>query len=167
MRAARVQTITIIEVLKDGRRIVEWPNGRRTKLKFERCHVCKKDRPFTDFIGAVCFSCKGVKLQETPGIKCEWAGAPSRTYSSESYARLKQATPPWVDSREIRKVFAEAKRISKETGIPHHVDHIWPLLHESFCGLNVPWNLRVIPAKQNMSKHNAAPLEFLQQITYG
>lgn len=163
-----VEEAIVIEVLRDGRRVVEFPNGQRKKIKFERCDVCKTSKPFHMFVGAVCHECKGIKLAaRLPGFEVRRPGARTLSYASKRYARLKQATPPWVDPREISKIFAEAKRVSAETGVVHHVDHIWPLLHESFCGLNVPWNLRVIPAQQNMEKHTTPPLEFLQQITYG
>ena len=70
--------------------------------------------------------------------------------------RLKLATPSWVTAEMLKGFYDERNRISKETGIPHDVDHIWPLksLDGSFCGLHVPANLQVIPASENRSKQN-------------
>lgn len=68
-------------------------------------------------------------------------------------ARL-QATPAWVDKTEILAFYAEARRLTKLTGIPHEVDHIHPLRGKLLCGLHVPWNLQVIPRVDNRKKHN-------------
>lgn len=58
------------------------------------------------------------------------------------------ATPPWVDMREIRKVYEEAAVKGWTVG------HIVPLNHPLVCGLHVPWNLKPEPAKVNFSKGN-------------
>lgn len=69
-------------------------------------------------------------------------------------ARIIKACPPWVDLAAIRAVYAEAQRLTKETGIPHEVDHIVPLAGRYACGLHVPWNLQVITATDNRRKSN-------------
>jgi len=70
-----------------------------------------------------------------------------------------QATPRWVDKKEIILIYAEARRLTKLTGIPHEVDHIHPLKGRSCCGLHVPWNLQIITRSQNRSKHNRLILD--------
>lgn len=74
-------------------------------------------------------------------------------WAARRAARL-NATPPWVNRAEIVAIYAEAARLAAETGIAHHVDHIVPLQNEFVCGLHVPWNLRAIPAGENLSKSN-------------
>jgi hypothetical protein len=70
--------------------------------------------------------------------------------------RAKIFTPSWANKKRIAAFYTEAKRLEKETGIPHHVDHIVPLNSELVCGLHVETNLQVIPAKENVLKRNLA-----------
>jgi hypothetical protein len=65
-----------------------------------------------------------------------------------------KATPKWVNRNEIQAVYVECRRRSADSGIPHHVDHIIPLRGKGVSGLHVPWNLRVIPAVENLRKGN-------------
>jgi hypothetical protein len=69
----------------------------------------------------------------------------------------KNAVPKWLTKEhrsQIAAIYAEARRRTKETGVPHHVDHIIPLSSKEVCGLHVPWNLRAIPAEENIRKSN-------------
>jgi hypothetical protein len=68
-----------------------------------------------------------------------------------------KATPPWIDKMllaQIKWYYAAARMMTETSGIPHHVDHIHPLQGDGVCGLHVPWNLRVIPASENIKKYN-------------
>jgi len=47
------------------------------------------------------------------------------------------------------KKFKECHDISESTGIPHHVDHIFPV---SKGGTHHPSNLQILTAKENLSK---------------
>jgi 5-methylcytosine-specific restriction endonuclease McrA len=70
------------------------------------------------------------------------------------------ATPSWLSRRqkiEMRSMYQIAITMSKTTGEPYVVDHIWPLQHEDVCGLHVPWNLRVITRAENLQKSNSLP----------
>ncbi len=85
-----------------------------------------------------------------------WKKNPGRrsAYSSARRARERQATPLWADMEAILVIYDECVRITLETGIGHHVDHIVPLAGKTVCGLHVQTNLRIIPAEENLRKRN-------------
>lgn len=66
--------------------------------------------------------------------------------------RCRLATPVWADREAIVALYAQAKRMTQETGIQHDVDHIVPLRGKTVSGLHVPENLRVIPSAENKRK---------------
>jgi hypothetical protein len=69
-------------------------------------------------------------------------------------AKLK-ASPKWLTKehwKEIEAFYIEAAQLTKETGIPHEVDHREPLQGRDICGLHVPWNLKVMTRPENRKK---------------
>lgn len=67
------------------------------------------------------------------------------------------ATPSWLTKEHLKQIeefYIEAARLTKETGIPHDVDHIDPLQGKNVCGLHVPWNLQILTASENRKKGN-------------
>lgn len=63
------------------------------------------------------------------------------------------ATPAWASKKAIRAIYAEAKRLTRETGIPHEVDHIVPIQGSKVCGLHVEHNLQILTKVENVQKH--------------
>lgn len=67
----------------------------------------------------------------------------------------KEAIPAWLTDEHkhaIQWFYDEARRLTKETGVRHVVDHIAPLNGALSCGLHVPWNLQVLTDSHNKSK---------------
>lgn len=89
-----------------------------------------------------------------------WAKAnPHKRSANEAKRRSQKlnATPPWLSDAQlahIQRIYKLCSVISEATGQKYHVDHIVPLQGKNVCGLHVPWNLRVIPAKVNLEKSN-------------
>lgn len=75
-------------------------------------------------------------------------------------ARVVSQTIPLtqIQKDQIMLIYKKAKAISELTGIPHQVDHIFPLKGKNSCGLHVPWNLQILTASQNASKGNKEPI---------
>lgn len=79
-------------------------------------------------------------------------------------AHMVLATPKWLtdeQKEQISAIYRECAIITAETGIPHEVDHIVPVKGKTVRGLHVPWNLRIITAKENLKKRNKLILELL------
>lgn len=75
-------------------------------------------------------------------------------YASIRRAAKLKAMPKWTDTAALQTFYAEAKRLTKETGIPHAVDHVVPLRGKTVCGLHVPANLQILTKSENSKKNN-------------
>ncbi len=95
-----------------------------------------------------------------------WKEAHPDRVAAQNAARAKRrkiretkVCPPWVKTVDLIQFYDKAKRITRETGVPHEVDHIFPIQPrcKKFSGLHVPWNLQVLTRAQNRVKSNHAP----------
>jgi len=67
-------------------------------------------------------------------------------------------TPGWLtkeQKRDMRRMYALAKKFEKLFGLKYHVDHIVPLQGSNISGLHVPWNLQIMVSTLNESKGNS------------
>lgn len=84
-----------------------------------------------------------------------WRESNRARYNSIQRVRnVHMKSPVWACEEEIENLYRHAAELTKQTGTPHHVDHIIPLRGKSVCGLHVPANLRVITAAENLRKSN-------------
>ena len=76
-----------------------------------------------------------------------------RWFCARRRAAKLQATPKWL-TREQRRLMRWIYVWAASLPGDFHVDHIVPLRGENVCGLNVPWNLQILPADTNRRKGN-------------
>lgn len=140
----------------------------------KQCYRCKVRKPFSEFninkfkkdgLNTYCRDCSKEKQKEwnaSVNKMKDYAKAwrkknPHKVRAHKTERKIltrKLALPKWADKRAIAAIYAEANRLTKETGIQHDVDHVIPLKHKMVCGLHVENNLRVIPRKENSLKSN-------------
>jgi len=67
-----------------------------------------------------------------------------------------ERTPSWLSGAEqfeLECVYTYCAALRK-VGLDYHVDHVVPLRGQRVSGLHVPWNLQVIPGRENTRKGN-------------
>ena len=83
--------------------------------------------------------------------------------NSFRHAQKLKAVPPWIskeDKKTIKYIYTMASiwsllvKSRYNIDIKYTVDHIIPLQGKEVCGLHIPINLQILPAKINCSKSN-------------
>lgn len=80
-------------------------------------------------------------------------------YQLKRSRHILYGTPKWLTEeqlKEMKYLYVLAKELSWLSEDKLVVDHIMPILGKNSCGLHVPWNLQIIPAKFNRYKSNRA-----------
>lgn len=68
--------------------------------------------------------------------------------------QMLRAIPPWADMSKVLVFYEECQRVTAETGVPHHVDHIVPIQSKYVCGLHCEMNLQILTGTENIRKGN-------------
>lgn len=96
-----------------------------------------------------CVECATIYQKEFLKKNPDW-----RTDSNRHRAPKQQRLIAWADKDFIKRIYVTCKKITKQTGIKHQVDHIIPIKGDNVCGLHVHNNLAIITAKMNLEKGN-------------
>lgn len=116
--------------------------GKKSKRKF-----------VTSTAGKICRARADKKRRNTEEGKAAHAAI-----QANRRAKKLEATPKWLTKEQklqIKQFYIDAARLTIETGILHHVDHILPLQGEGIRGLHTPWNLQILAESENAKKNNS------------
>ncbi len=56
---------------------------------------------------------------------------------------IARATPSWANRGVMLSMYKKARKLTVETGFPHEISHIVPILDPFVCGLNCEANLQI------------------------
>jgi 5-methylcytosine-specific restriction endonuclease McrA len=123
---------------------------------YESVTSCKKCGSFSRYVSSYgCVSCnieKNIHKLYDKELLQKYKTKPKINAKTYRYrARKKNQMPNNADNEKILIFYKEAERLTEETGIIHHVDHIIPI---SKGGLHHQDNLQVLTKKENLSKGN-------------
>lgn len=162
-----------LEILADhNAKKREEATQRTTKI----CTACKtskalecfpKNRTSADGHNTMCFECRKAYDRHRYETRGPEMRERVKRYRRENLPKVnaadaakikkrKHATPKWLSwfhLAQIEEFYELAAARTMQTGVEYHVDHIVPIKGKKVSGLNVPWNLQLLTAKENMRKH--------------
>jgi hypothetical protein len=110
-------------------------------------------------LGKYCYKCRREwvannidRVRKINNSSMQRSGAVHKRRAAE--AALPTGWLGWLDRMMLKETYEIARAVTIQTGVQHHVDHIVPLHVATVRGLHVPWNLQILPATENVKKHN-------------
>ena len=137
----------------------------------------KRKLPLFSFIIKKCSSCKKQLNREHFGLDLSWPGGlksicKSCNYKCKDYSKvivnnylrkkkIKQVTPHWVKKEQLYIIHSTRILLQEILRIELSVDHIFPIVHKNFSGLNIPENLQITTHSYNSKKSNRVDIKLL------
>jgi len=87
----------------------------------------------------------------TKNARPDWLVRHPRRFYIE---RAVLASPPWIKERDFWSLVKTRDLRTRQTGVKHVLAHIVPLSHHKVCGLNVPWNIKILTEWENYAESN-------------
>lgn len=149
------------EAYKEGRKEYKAENSERIKSWYQEHYLKNKDKIIAQQLARRALFPEEHKARSSRHYfnnKSQY-----RAKDAKRRAQEMSATPKWLSEAHIEQmkdIYRKCEEMTRETGEAHNVDHLYPLQGKNVCGLHVPWNLVVIPHKENMSKGNKHPEDF-------
>ena len=97
------------------------------------------------------------KVKEVKAIYKKINKSKVNNENAQYRALKKSASPKWlsaIQKAQVQEFYEIAAARTIQSGVQYHVDHIHPLKGNGFNGLHVPWNLQILAAHENLTKHN-------------
>lgn len=140
------------------RRLAEWrklhPDYKRyqpspeSKLKYAQSERgLQKGREKT----ARYWEKRGVEAQRAYN-RAQYAKHRKKFIQKVTKRHIQMQRSPWANQDAIEAIYAEARRLTKKTGIPHEVDHVVPMFGKNVCGFHVEYNLKILTRRANRAK---------------
>jgi hypothetical protein len=150
-----------------AKKSMEWHKANPLKAKIRKAinYAKNKDRECT-----YARAYRATHKDQTAATDKAYKVANRAKLTAQQNARYKLnkcATPSWlsfIQKAQIMEMYEIAAARGMQTGIKQHVDHIFALRGKGFCGLNVPWNLRVVNSTINVRKHANILPEFASMM---
>jgi hypothetical protein len=120
---------------------------------WKTCPNCEREMWHTEF---------GKDPERTGGLKslcrkCNYEIKDKSKVATANFIRKKRirdSVPDDLDRSEIDAIHDVKYELQEQLRVELNVDHIYPLIHDDFCGLTIPINLQITTLKYNTGKGN-------------
>lgn len=132
---------------------------KNSSCRYSREGICKKcyNERLLQWINSTPESIKKSKDSKDKYSKSEKGRLNGRVHLQYKRAVKRNAVPDWISQEELNKIKSlhhQASILSTITGYDWDVDHIYPSIHPTMCGLHIFDNLILMPKSDNRVKNN-------------